>query len=169
MFGVLRFAQEGTPERSRCLGIRNSHDKSLRLGLTVGFAVMVCDNLCFGGETTIHRKHTSGLDIEALVPAAFDKIDEQYAALDCRIEELKVEELADDAARVLVVSAAEQLVIPSCDILPVLQSYLNPLHVEFEPRTRWSLYNGFTAVAKKYSPTRADECFQRLGRMFQLN
>jgi hypothetical protein len=32
------------------IGIRNSHDKSLRLGLTAGLRVFVCSNMAFSGE-----------------------------------------------------------------------------------------------------------------------
>ena len=53
LFGVLRFHPQGRPEFSRALGLRNSHDKSLALGLTVGVSVTVCTNLAFGGETTV--------------------------------------------------------------------------------------------------------------------
>ena len=34
------------------LGIRNSHDKSLALGITVGYRVLVCENLAFHGDYT---------------------------------------------------------------------------------------------------------------------
>ena len=41
-------------------------------------------------------------------------------------------------------------------------------HEEFREPTRWSLYNSFTETAKKYSPARADQCYQRLAKMFGL-
>ena len=49
------------------LGIRNSIDKSMGLGMCGGTRVFVCDNLCFSGEFLYMRKHTSGLDMEELV------------------------------------------------------------------------------------------------------
>ena len=32
----------------------------------------------------------------------------------------------------------------------------------------WSLYNGFTETAKKYSPMRADHCYRSLAKLFGL-
>jgi hypothetical protein len=34
------------------IGIRNSHDKSIRLGLTAGLRVFVCSNMAFSGDFT---------------------------------------------------------------------------------------------------------------------
>src|SRR6266849_5179295 len=46
------------------LGIRNSHDKSFSLGITVGYRVFVCDNLAFHGDfMPVTKKHTKHLDV----------------------------------------------------------------------------------------------------------
>ena len=91
MFGVLRFHHNGHHEYTKAIGFRNSYDKSLSVGFTVGLSVLVCDNLCFGGETTIQRKHTSGIDIEELIPEAFDNlIGNQFERLEENVDRLKV-------------------------------------------------------------------------------
>lgn len=43
------------------VGFRNSYDKSMSLGLAMGFKVFVCDNLAISGEITIMRKHTKNV------------------------------------------------------------------------------------------------------------
>lgn len=53
------------------LGLRNSMDKSLALGIVAGTRVFVCSNLAFSGEYIEFRKHTKGLDIEELEYMAF--------------------------------------------------------------------------------------------------
>lgn len=168
MFGVLKFAPQGNPEYTRALGIRNSHDKSFALGLVVGVNVLVCSNMAFGGETTIHRKHTSGIEIETLIPQAFDKLDYQYVRLEERINGMKLETVSIDAARVITVMAAEIRAIPSCDIIEVMNEFKQPRHEEFSAPTKWSLYNGFTETAKKYSPARADYCYRKLAELFGM-
>ena len=169
MFGVLKFAPEGHPEYTRALGIRNSHDKRFALGLVVGVSVTVCSNLMFSGSgTTIHRKHTSRIEISELIPGAFDRLAEEYEKLEENIARLKTEHVGDDDARIITVNAAEVRAIPSCDILTVLKEFQSPRHEEFREPTRWSLYNSFTETAKKYSPARADQCYQRLAKMFDL-
>src|SRR5580698_4055478 len=49
MFGLLELDQTFAGCRFS-LGIRNSHDKSMRLALTVGYRVFVCDNMAFQGD-----------------------------------------------------------------------------------------------------------------------
>ncbi len=51
MFGVLDL--ETTFDGCRLsVGVRNSNDKSMRLTLTVGYRVLVCDNMAFHGDFT---------------------------------------------------------------------------------------------------------------------
>ena len=93
---------------------------------------------------------------------------EEYEKLEENIARLKTEHVGDDDARIITVNAAEVRAIPSCDILTVLKEFQSPRHEEFREPTRWSLYNSFTETAKKYSPARADQCYQRLAKMFDL-
>lgn len=56
MFGVLELNVQESDIRIS-LGVRNSHDKSFSLGLTVGYRVFVCSNLAFHGDfTPVDRK-----------------------------------------------------------------------------------------------------------------
>ena len=41
MFGVMEISRSSSPEWHRCIGIRNSHDKSFAVGLSAG--IVVCD------------------------------------------------------------------------------------------------------------------------------
>src|SRR2546426_9555457 len=51
MFGVLDL--ETTFEGCRfSIGVRNANDKSMRLAMTVGYRVFVCDNMAFHGDFT---------------------------------------------------------------------------------------------------------------------
>jgi hypothetical protein len=169
MFGVLRFHPEGNPEYARALGLRNSHDKSMSVGLTVGLSVLVCDNMCFGGESTIKRKHTSGIEIEELIPQAFDNLEHQFIRLERDVDGLKIQSISVTSAKLLTVKAAERGVINSSDIIPVLNEFRDPRHEEFSDRNRWSLYNSFTEIAKKYTPVRANQCYKGLGKLFELS
>lgn len=169
MFGVLRFKPENSGmEYTRALGIRNSHNKQFALGLVAGVSVFVCDNLSFGGDVAVHRKHTSGIEINELIPEAFEKLTYQYVRLEERISGMKLEAVSIDAARVITVMAAEIRAIPSCDILEVLNEFKEPRHEEFREPTKWSLYNSFTETAKKYSAARADCCYRRLAGLFDM-
>src|SRR5665213_2024891 len=58
MFGLLELDQTFTGCRF-ALGVRNSHDKTMRLAMTVGYRVFVCDNMSFHGDfTPVLAKHS---------------------------------------------------------------------------------------------------------------
>ena len=41
------------------IGLRNSHDKSMRLAMTCGYRVFVCSNMAFAGDfTPVLAKHS---------------------------------------------------------------------------------------------------------------
>src|SRR6185436_17808781 len=63
MFGVLDI--EPTFEGCRfSIGIRNANEKSMRLALTVGYRVFVCDNLAFKGDfTPVLAKHSKNFSL----------------------------------------------------------------------------------------------------------
>jgi len=67
MFGVMEISRSSSPEWHRCIGIRNSHDKSFAVGLSAGIVVCVCTNMAFGGTTVIKRRHTNYEDSQKLV------------------------------------------------------------------------------------------------------
>ncbi|MDD3020578.1 MAG: DUF932 domain-containing protein [Alphaproteobacteria bacterium] len=169
LFGVMQINRTSSPEWSRCIGIRNSHDKSLSVGLTAGISVCVCSNLCFGGSTVIKRRHSSGIIVEELVFEAIDALEDEFLTIETVAETLKTEYINDDDARKCLVRAAESDAIPSCDILQVFKEFKKPTHEEFEEPTKWSFLNAFTETAKKYSPARADKCYLGLTKLFGLN
>jgi hypothetical protein len=51
MFGVMDLSS-GFDGCRFAIGLRNSHDKSFRLSVTIGVRVFVCENLAFHGEYT---------------------------------------------------------------------------------------------------------------------
>jgi len=169
MFGVLRFSPHGRPDFSRALGIRNSHDKSIAVGITAGIVVQVCSNTAFGGEEVVHRKHTSGIELAGLMGGVFSHMETAFVRLERNADALKLRAISIDDARRIIVVAAEMKAIPSQDILQVLDEFRKPRHEEFKARTRWSLLNAFTEVAKKYSAPRFDLCQRKLSALFKLD
>ena len=63
MFGVLDRATEMEGCRFS-IGLRNSHDKSMRLAMTCGYRVFVCSNMAFAGDfTPVLAKHTKSFNL----------------------------------------------------------------------------------------------------------
>ena len=169
MFGVITLSRRSNPEWTRCIGIRNSHDQSFAAGICCGASVLVCSNLCFGGEFVIKRRHTSGIDLVAMVEETMAAMDDSYLSFEERLLNLHDIAVDDDYARIFIVKAAEYGAIPSCDILAVFNEYLEPRHDEFRERSQWSLLNAFTEIAHKYTPARFDICNRKLTRLFALD
>lgn len=169
MFGVIRINRTSSAEWSRCIGIRNSHDRTIAVGLAAGLTVCCCSNMCFGGSTVLKRRHTSRIELNGLVVEAIDALEDDFLTLETVAEDLKVQYIREDAARAAIVKAAEAGAVNSCDIIPIFREFKQPRHEEFTDPTRWSLLNAFTENAKKYSPARADQCYRGLTRLFGLD
>ena len=169
MFGVIRINRSSSMEWSRCIGVRNSHDRTIAVGLAAGLTVRCCSNLMFGGSTVLKRRHTSRIELNGLVLEAVEELEMEFLTLENVAEDLKIQYVRDDAARIAIVKAAEAGAVNSCDILPIFREFKEPRHEEFAEPTRWSLLNAFTENAKKYSPARADVCYRGLTRLFGLD
>ena len=170
LFGVMEISSSSSPEWHRCIGLRNSHDKSLAVGLSAGIAVCVCTNLAFGGTTVVKRRHTSGIVLSELIDLAVASLEDDFLTTETVCEDLKDAYLKnDDEARSSIVRAAELGVINSCDILPVYREFKEPSHVEFKEPTRWSLMNALSEIVKKYTPQRVDYSYRALNRAFGLD
>ena len=89
MFGVITLVNRNNPEWTRCVGIRNSHDQSFAAGVCCGVSVLVCSNLCFGGEHLLKRRHTSGIDIAAIASDTIDYLTDGFITLEERLEECR--------------------------------------------------------------------------------
>ena len=170
LFGVMRINKSNSSDWSRCIGLRNSHDKSFAVGLSAGISVTVCSNLAFGGTTVIKRRHTSRIELTELVDVAMTELENELLMLETVCEDLKVIYLKnDDEARSRIVRAAELGAINSSDIIPVFNEFKNPRHEEFAEPTRYSLLNAFTETIKKYTPLRVDRSYMALNNAFGLD
>lgn len=169
MFGVMRINRSSSMEWSRSIGIRNSHDRTIAVGLAAGLTVRCCSNLMFGGSMVLKRRHTSRIELNGLVLEAVEELETEFLTLETVAEDLKIQYVKDDVARIAIVKAAEAGTVNSCDIVPIFREFKEPCHEEFAEPTRWALLNAFTENAKKYSPARADQCYRGLTRLFGLD
>lgn len=151
-FGVLQLANGNNPEDyAITLGLRNSHDQTFPAAGAIGSHVFVCDNLAFSGEITFGRKHTSRImdHLPTLTGQAVSRLIEKRGWQDARIKAYKTFEFEKDIyVHDFVVRALKQGVITTQGVEKVIQQWEQPAHVEFQPRTGWSLFNAFTEVLK---------------------
>jgi len=170
MFGVLT-CSNGTPDRDYALaiGVRNSYDRSLAVGLTLGSRVFCCDNLAFSGEVTMHRKHTVNVfrDLPDLIYRMLSQVSAMRERNDGEIAAMKVRELPPGHVHHLMVEAIRANVLPASRLPKVIEAWDKPRHEEFAPRTAWSLFNAFTEVQRTSAPRAQMEGSLRLSMLFR--
>jgi len=168
MFGFLALNIEHNGVRLG-LGLRNSHDKSFPLGITVGYRVFICDNLAFRGEfTPVTRRHTKNFNLVETVSMAVDRAQRYFVPLTAEIDAWRNHSLTDGRAKELIYNAfiGGDLDVPRHLARDIHRNYFQPEHAEFEPRTMWSLQNAFTSALKQLDPVPRFNATAAVGQFF---
>lgn len=154
MFGVLDL--ETTFDGCRfSVGVRNSNDKSMRLALTVGYRVLVCDNMAFNGDfTPVLAKHTKHMSLVDILSVGVDRMQRNFEPMRKQVEAWKATRLSDEAAKLVIYQAFVEGELDAAKHLArrVHDRYFDPQVEEFAPRTVWSLSNAFTSAFKDLDP-----------------
>jgi uncharacterized protein DUF932 len=170
MFGVLN-CRNGRPadDYTLAIGIRNSYDRSLAVGMVAGTRVFCCDNLAFSGEVKMDRKHTVNVfrDLPDLIYRMLGQVSSMRNRIDEEIAGMKVRELPPAHAHHLMLVAIREGVLPASRLPKILEAWEEPIHDEFNARTAWSLFNAFTEVQKSGSPRLQMEGSLRLSSLFR--
>ena len=154
LFGVLNLTVQNDDVRFS-LGLRNSHDKSMRLGMTAGANVFVCSNMAFAGEfEPLLYKHTKNFVLRDAIAMGVDAVQRNFAPLTKQIDAWKAEKLADSDAKLIIYRAFVESAVELPHHLDreVHKLYFEPQYKEFEARTLWSLSNAFTSAFKTLDP-----------------
>jgi len=166
MFGVMDLNSEFEGGRFS-IGLRNSNDKSMRLALTAGYRVFVCDNMAFSGDfTPLLHKHTRNLELRDSISIAVDRIQRGFDPLKTRIGTMHERYLTDDDARILIYRAFLERGIrgaPRNLMAAVHENYFSPREEDFKARNLWSLSNAFTSAFNSLAPTKQFEVTARFG------
>src|SRR5947209_8173895 len=99
MFGVLDL--ETTFEGCRfSIGVRNANDKSMRLAMTVGYRVFVCDNMAFQGDfSPVLAKHTKRFSLVDAVSVGVDRMQRNFEPMRRQIETWRQNQIEDGKAK----------------------------------------------------------------------
>jgi hypothetical protein len=137
------------------IGIRNSHDKSMRLALVVGYKVFICDNMAFSGDfQPVLAKHSKNFNLVESISIGVDQMQRNFKPMVQQVDRWRDSQLSDAAAKLMIYRAfvEAELEIPHYLDRRVHSLYFNPQHEEFQPRTMWSLSNAFTSAFKELEP-----------------
>lgn len=149
MFGLLQLDATFLDLRFS-IGIRNAHDKSMRLGLVAGYNVMVCSNMSFNGEfKPVLAKHSKHFNLEDALTIGVDRIQKGWKPMQEELEHRRSFQITDDQARLMIYQGFLQERFPIKLMKSVDREYFNPSYEEFKPKTLWSLENSFTHSFKQ--------------------
>ena len=165
MFGVLDLETE---MQGACfsIGMRNSHDKSMRLAMTCGYRVFVCSNMAFSGDfTPVLAKHSKSFSLVDSLSVGVDRMQRNFEPMRQQVELWQKSALTDVSAKMIIYRAFIEceLEVPKHLSRRVHELYFNPQYEDFKPRTIWSLSNAFTSAFKELDPVPQFKATAKLG------
>lgn len=175
MFGIMEVAEsfhdgdfpQGAEKRFRfAIGLRNANDKTMRLGLTAGYRVVVCDNMAFSGDfEPVFHKHTKRLELAQVISIGIDRIQRNFLPLRRQIDLWQRFPVSDTDAKIAIYDAfkSPELRLPIRFLHTVHENYFEPKVPEFEERTYWSLSNAFTSMVKELPPLKQFQVTAKIG------
>jgi len=159
MFGLLTLKTD-REDSGLSIGLRQSYNKSLALGVAVGAQVFVCDNLCFSGSAfKIVRKNTRYVekDFRRLLQAQVRDALPLYEATQKDNDVMKSLPCNERRGYAMLGVAMGEGVLTPTQASVSFADWKKPRHEEFSDRNLWSLYNCVTEGLKKGAPaTRLD-------------
>jgi hypothetical protein len=163
-FGVLDTHDRLMPDGiGIAIGIRNSHDQSLALGIAAGTRVLVCDNLAFTGEVVRYRKHTLKISAREVVSGAVDQVlHETHREVEW-YDRLRVRVLGDAEVKTTMIDALRGHACTAQQLQQVVRSFFDGTDPS---RTAWTLYNGFTDAFRDQHPALTLSRSRRLNSVF---
>jgi uncharacterized protein DUF932 len=169
MFGIMEV--ETTFQGCRfALGIRNAHDKSMRLAMTVGYRVLVCDNMAFSGDfTPVLAKHSKNFNLIHSLEIGVSEMQRNFEPMTKQVARWRESQLTDVSAKLIIYQAfiEGEIDLPKHLAAPVHNLYFNPEYEEFAPRTMWSLSNAFTSALKELDPVPQFKATAKLGSFLE--
>lgn len=156
MFGLITLKTD-REDNGLSIGLRQSYNKSLALGVAVGAQVFVCDNLCFSGSAfKVVRKNTRYVwgDFRALVASQVAQALPHYEAVNAQCDALKAAPCTERRGYATLGVAMGEGILTPTQATVAFEDWKNPRHEEFTDRNAWSLYNAVTEGLKKGAPAR---------------
>ena len=169
MFGVLDLETEMHGARFS-IGLRNSHDKTMRLALTCGYRVFVCSNMAFSGDfKPVLAKHSKSFALVDSISVGVDRMQRNFEPMRKQVEAWRATELTDINAKMIIYEAfiQSELEVPKHLARRVHDNYFEPQYDEFRSRTMWSLSNAFTSAFKELDPVPQFRATAKLGEYLE--
>src|ERR1035438_1846369 len=101
MFGVVDL-DTGMNGCRFSIGIRNAHDKSMRLAMVVGVRVLVCENMAFSGDfQPVLAKHSKHFSLQNALSIGVDQMQRNFDGMRKQVDTWKEFQLSDVDAKLV--------------------------------------------------------------------
>src|SRR2546421_4314107 len=105
MFGIMELETQFEGCRF-AIGIRNAHDKSMRLAMTVGYRVFVCENMTFNGDfQPVLAKHSKNFSLQNALSIGVDQMQRNFDGMKNQVEVWREAQLTDVAPQLIIYPA----------------------------------------------------------------
>lgn len=149
---ALTTLETGNAEHGLSIGLRQSYNKSLALGVAVGAQVFVCDNLCFRGDAfMVVRKNTVHVlaDFKQMLVRQVEASLTHYRNVEADILSMKAKPCDVSRGFELLGRAYGEGLLTTTQATVAFNDWREPRHAEFSDRNMWGLYNATTEALKK--------------------
>jgi len=154
MFGRITL-DTGDADQGLSIGLRQSYNKSLALGVAVGANVFVCDNLMFSGDAfKVVRRNTKNVwtDFKRLVAEQVAQAMVNYETMREHTDMMKSMPCHEQRGYALLGVAMGKGILTPTQASVAFGDWAEPRHEEFSDRNVWGLYNAVTEGLKKGAP-----------------
>jgi len=136
------------------IGLRNSYDKSMSLGICSGATVFVCENLMMTGEVVVMRMHTGSIidELKGLIFNALLKSEDKFSTIHADSQNLKKSFIDNNKAYQMMGKLYGYGVISERQLPVMKREWKTPTYDSFIARNAWSLYNAGTEALKTTPP-----------------
>lgn len=160
MFGIMEIGEkpmEGelitADEWKLLVGVRGSHDQSVKRGLVLGSQVMVCSNLCFSGNiANISTKQTLniGARLPGMIRRAVQHIPQMAERQQKVFDRYKDRDLRPRGGDAALVEIYRRSGLSSAQLGRAIQEWHEPSHDEHAAQgfSAWRLLNACTEAVK---------------------
>jgi hypothetical protein len=156
MFALLTLKTD-REDNGLSIGLRQSYNKSLSLGVAVGAQVFVCDNLCFSGDAfKVLRRNTVNVwsDFRALLTTQISNALGHYADVNAEVDHMRGIPCPERRGFAILGVAIGEGVLTPTQATVAYEDWKRPRHEDFAERNLYSLYNCATEGLKKGAPGR---------------
>ena len=110
-------------------------------------------------------KHSKSFSLVDAISVGVDRMQRNFEPMRRQVETWQAQQLTSATAKLVIYRAfiEDELDAPKHLARRVHELYFAPQHLDFQPRTMWSLSNAFTSAFKELDPTPQFKATAKLG------